>query len=72
MYKQMLDDNKQRVKTMRYGGIKYITNVPNEEISEFINNLPEDGRESMADLTQVLKDEGLISLIADDEPSPPC
>jgi len=63
---------KQKVRVMRYGGIKYVHNVPREEISSFIDSLPEEKRSSMAELTQVLKDEGLISIIPDDEPSPPC
>jgi len=63
---------KQKVRVMRYGGIKYVHNVPREEIISFIDNLPEEKRGSMAELTQVLKDEGLISIIPDDEPSPPC
>ncbi|MFP4016450.1 MAG: hypothetical protein ACOCQO_01740 [Halanaerobiaceae bacterium] len=68
----MDDQVKQKVKTMRYGGVKYINNVPREEIAHFIDELPEDKRDSMAEVTQILKDEGLISLIPDDEPSPPC
>jgi len=46
--------------------------VPTEKISDFIDNLPEEKRNSMAQVTQILQDEGLISLIPDDEPSPPC
>ncbi len=57
---------------MRYGGIKYVNNVPRDEISSFIDSLPEEKRSSMAEVTQILKDEGLISIIPDDEPSPPC
>ncbi|MFP4016321.1 MAG: hypothetical protein ACLFUI_04760 [Halanaerobiales bacterium] len=63
---------KQRVKTIKYGGIKYINNVPTEQISDFVDKLPDDKRSSMAEVTQILKEEGLISLIPDDEPSPPC
>lgn len=62
----------QRVRTIKYGGIKYINNVPTEEINDFVEGLPEDKRNSMAEVTQMLKDQGLISLIPDDEPSPPC
>ncbi len=57
---------------MCYGGIKYVNNVPRDEISSFIDSLPEEKRSSMAEVTQILKDEGLISIIPDDEPSPPC
>lgn len=57
---------------MRYGGIKYVNNVPRDEISSFIDSLPEEKRSSMAEVTQILKDEGLIRIIPDDEPSPPC
>lgn len=57
---------------MRYGGIKYVNNVPRDEISSFIDSLPEEKRSSMAEVTQILKDEGLISIIPDDEPSLPC
>lgn len=68
----MEDQLKQKVRTMRYGGIKYVNNVPRDEISSFIDKLPEEKRNSMAEVTQILKDEGLISLVPDDEPSPPC
>jgi len=63
---------KQKVRVMCYGGIKYVNNVPRDEISSFIDSLPEEKRSSMAEVTQILKDEGLISIIPDDEPSPPC
>lgn len=68
----MVEEKRQRVRTIRYGGIKYVNNVPTEKISDFIDNLPEEKRNSMAQVTQILQDEGLISLIPDDEPSPPC
>lgn len=62
----------QRVRTIKYGGIKYINNVSTEEINDFVADLPENKRSSMAEVTQLLKEQGLISLIPDDEPSPPC
>ncbi len=68
----MVDQTKQRVRTIKYGGIKYINNVSTEKINNFVEQLPEDKRDSMAEVTQILKDEGLISLIPEDEPSPPC
>ncbi|NLM96359.1 MAG: hypothetical protein GX175_01845 [Halanaerobiaceae bacterium] len=68
----MAEEKRQRVRTMRYGGIKYVNNVPFEKISDFIDHLPEEKRSSMAEVTQILHDEGLISLIPDDEPGPPC
>ncbi len=63
---------KQRVRTIKYGGIKYVNNVSEEKINSFVEQLPENKRDSMAEVTQILKDEGLISLIPEDEPSPPC
>ena len=68
----MVEEKRQRVRTIRYGGIKYVNNVPTEKISDFIDHLPEEKRSSMAQVTQILEDEGLISLIPDNEPSPPC
>ncbi|MFP4660863.1 MAG: hypothetical protein ACLFPF_01610 [Halanaerobiales bacterium] len=62
----------QRVRTIKYGGIKYVNNVSTEQINDFVENLPDEKRGSLAEVTQILKDEGLISLIPDDEPSPPC
>ncbi|MFW6035264.1 MAG: hypothetical protein ACOCRZ_03310 [Halothermotrichaceae bacterium] len=63
---------KQRVRTLKYGGIKYVNNVSTEEINNFVNELPEEKRTSMAEVTQILNQEGLISLIPEDKPSPPC
>jgi len=68
----MVDQIKQRVKTIKYGGIKYVNNVSTEKINSFVEQLPEDKRDSMAEVTQILQEEGLISLIPDNEPSPPC
>jgi hypothetical protein len=63
---------KQKVSTIKYGGIKYINNVPLEEINKFVEELPEEKRESMAEVTQILKEKGMISLIPEEEQSPPC
>lgn len=63
---------KQRVRTIKYGGIKYINNVPTDEINKYVSELPEKKRSSIAEVTQLLKDEGLISLIDEGESSPPC
>lgn len=68
----MTKEKRQRVRTIRYGGIKYVNNAPTEKISDFIDHLPEEKRRSMAQVTQILQDEGLISLVSDDKPSPPC
>ena len=38
----MTERPKQKVRVMRYGGIKYVHNVPREEIISFIDNLPEE------------------------------
>ncbi len=63
---------KQKVRTIKYGGIKYVRNVSTDEINKFVLTLPEEKRESMADVTQILKDKGMITLIPEDEQSPPC
>ncbi|MDI3546730.1 MAG: hypothetical protein PWR10_382 [Halanaerobiales bacterium] len=68
----MTNNYKQRVRTIKYGGIKYINNVPTEQINRFVMELPEERRSSMAEVTRILEEEGLISLIHDDRPSPPC
>lgn len=47
---------------MKFGGMKVRNEVPIEEINDFILNLPEDKRDSWAEVTEILKEEGLISM----------
>ncbi|MCK8824077.1 hypothetical protein [Fuchsiella alkaliacetigena] len=42
--------------------MKVRNEVPIEEINDFILNLPEDKRDSWAEVTEILKEEGLISM----------
>ncbi len=67
-----MSDYKQRVRTIKYGGVKYVNNVPTEQINKFVDKLPEDKRMSMAQVTKILENEGMISLIHNDDFSPPC
>ncbi|AZR73525.1 hypothetical protein BBF96_09085 [Anoxybacter fermentans] len=48
---------------MKFGGIKFINNISEEKINEFINNLPKEKRDSLAEVTRELKNAGLIDLI---------
>ncbi|MFW6021927.1 MAG: hypothetical protein ACOCQW_00195 [Halanaerobiaceae bacterium] len=66
----MSDQDKQRVRTIKFGGVKYINNVSPEEINKLVNELPDD--KSMAEVTEILMEKGLISVIPQNEPSPPC
>lgn len=41
-----------KTRVIKYGGIKYVNNVPLEQINSFIEGLPEDKRSSMAEVTK--------------------
>ncbi|MCK8816972.1 hypothetical protein MWH28_06240 [Natroniella sulfidigena] len=47
---------------LKYGGIKFEYRASEEEVREFVNNLPEDKRDSIAEVSQILDQEGLIDL----------
>lgn len=53
----MKDDTKFFVK---YGGIQFQRNASKEEINQFVNNLPDEKRESLSEVTQELRNAGLI------------
>ncbi|WP_408956109.1 hypothetical protein [Natroniella sp. ANB-PHB2] len=47
---------------LKYGGIKFEYRASEEEVREFVNNLPQDKRDSIAEVSQILNKEGLIDL----------
>lgn len=48
---------------MKYGGVKFLNNVSEKEINLFIRDLPEEKRESLAEVTEELVKAGLIDII---------
>ncbi len=48
---------------MKYGGITFVNNVSEEEINKFVRELPEEKRDSLAEVTVELRNAGLIDLI---------
>lgn len=61
---------------IKYGGVAFTSNVPPEEINEFVAGLPAEDRQSMYHVVRRLSAEGLITLhegdfsTADDEMEP--
>ena len=47
---------------MRFGGIEIRTEVPIEDINDFILNLPEDKHNSWSEIIQILEAEELITI----------
>ncbi|KXS43255.1 MULTISPECIES: hypothetical protein [unclassified Candidatus Frackibacter] len=53
---------KQIEQHMKFGGMKVKNEVPIEEINDFILSLPDEKRDSWAEVTQILEDKGMISM----------
>lgn len=51
---------------VKYGGVRFITNVTPEEINHFVNSLDERDRDSLYNVVTILEREGFISLIEGD------
>lgn len=51
---------------LKYGGVRFVNNATPEEITSFVNSLPNDERNSLYNVVNLLEDEGLISLIEGD------
>ncbi|RAL23372.1 hypothetical protein [Thermoflavimicrobium daqui] len=49
----------------RHGGVHFTPNVTAKEINRFVDNLPEEKRESMFEVLQELSNAGLITLYND-------
>lgn len=47
---------------LKYGGVKFVTNVPPQQINEFVTRLPEHKRSSLYEVAKELWDQGLISI----------
>ncbi len=47
---------------LKFGGVKFEYKAPEREIWKFINSLPSDKKESIAELSQILNDKGYIDL----------
>lgn len=58
---------------LKYGGVRFINNVPPREINRFVRELPDEKRSSMYEIAKELCDHGLITIYegqfstADDE-----
>ncbi|AGB41406.1 hypothetical protein Halha_1461 [Halobacteroides halobius DSM 5150] len=47
---------------LKYGGVKFEYRASEQEVRDFINQLPANKRDSLAEVSQILADEGLIDL----------
>jgi|GEM_PF-1230377 len=56
---------KQQDHFARHGGVHFTNNVSPEEINDFVDSLPEDRKESMFEVLQELRDEGMIDIVDD-------
>lgn len=54
---------KRQERTIKFGGMQFISKVSEEQINEFINNLPAEQRDSLAEVAHELQAAGLVSLI---------
>lgn len=50
----------------KHGGVHFENIADPSEINQFVNNLPEEKRESMFEVMQELKNAGMIRLLNDD------
>ncbi|NMB01587.1 MAG: hypothetical protein GX971_08755 [Firmicutes bacterium] len=51
---------------LKYGGVRFVNNASAEEIASFVNSLPEEERNSLYNVVNILEEQGLISLIEGD------
>jgi len=58
---------KQIEQHMKFGGMKVKNEVPIEEINDFILSLPDEKRDSWAEVTQILENKGMINMEGGDE-----
>ena len=47
---------------LKYGGVKFINNVPPEKINEFVANLADEKKGSIYEVAKELQDKGLITI----------
>jgi len=47
---------------LKYGGVKFVNNVPPEQINEFVARLPEQKRSSLYEVAKELWHQGLITI----------
>ncbi|HPT83118.1 MAG TPA: hypothetical protein PLM25_04455 [Limnochordia bacterium] len=50
---------------LKYGGVRFVKNAPQEEINSFVNSLPEEERSSLQQVVTRLEEAGLITLLGD-------
>lgn len=53
-------------KYVKYGGVRFIINASPQEINRFVRELPPEDRESLFEVTKILHDEGLITVLEDE------
>lgn len=49
----------------RHGGVHYIRHVPDHQINQYVNQLPEEKRASMYEVMKELENKGWISIVND-------
>lgn len=47
---------------LKFGGVRFVNNVPPEKINQFVMKLPEEKRASLYSVAKELSDHGLISI----------
>lgn len=51
---------------VKYGGVRFVRNAPQEEINSCVNSLPEEERSSLQNVVTLLEQKGLITVIPGD------
>lgn len=54
---------KKKEHTVKFGGMQFVNNVSEEQINEFVANLPDEKRDSLAEVAHELQQAGMISMI---------
>lgn len=50
---------------VRHGGVHYILNVPEHQVRQYVDQLPEEKRSSLFEVMQDLKNKGWITIVND-------
>lgn len=51
---------------VKYGGVRFVNNVPPREINEYVRSLPPEEKESLFEVIQKLRQEGMITVFDGD------
>lgn len=54
---------KKKERIIKFGGMHFVSNVSEVQINQFVASLPEEKRESLAEVAHELQEAGLISMV---------